>query len=143
MPVAAVAGRAQVLVAGGLRPQHVDLAAGDDLERDPVRVQPRLQRADPSGELADVHAREVLAQVRGRRHHAHAGGERLGGERERARLVGRTVVETGQQVGVEIDHAAPILRTNPAATPRGPSSPRASDSQRRRRRRAGAAGRTR
>ncbi len=98
MTAASVAGGAQVLVAGGLCPQHVDLAAGDDLERDPVGVQPACSAPTRPASSPTCTSREVLAQVRGRRHHAHAGGERLGGERERARLVGRTVVETGQQV---------------------------------------------
>ena len=71
-------------------------------------------------------------------------GVGLGGERERALHVGRAVVETGEQVRVEIDHAAPILRTKRGGTPRPPLVARARrPASARPRRRAGAAGRPR
>jgi hypothetical protein len=83
-----------------------DLAAGQQLEVDPLVGEPRRQRLAAVDDLLGVE-REHVGDVRGRRHRARSG--RHGGPRHLQRGLRRRgpVVDAGEDVSVQIDHCTP------------------------------------
>jgi hypothetical protein len=96
-------GLAQLVVARGLRPVHIDLGAGGELEPDAAARELGLERGHPVSELRGHHAGVVGAHVRRGGQHAGPVAGRGAGERDALLETRRPVVQRGEHVRVQID----------------------------------------
>ena len=96
-------GEAQILLGGGLGPSRSTSAAG--ITRTPRLGRHELVHAGAGvGQIADVHAGIVLAQMRGRRERGRALIGRGANDRHALLDVVRPVVYAGQHMGMKVDH---------------------------------------
>jgi hypothetical protein len=105
---------AQVVVVELERRRHVDLAARQDLDVEPVAGGRRVELGDALGELARDHARMVAADVRRGHHRPRPLADGDLEHADRSGEVRGTVVDPRQDVRVQIDHLVPRDSTTEA-----------------------------
>ena len=88
--------------------RQMRVGAERELERDAFVEQSPLQRLDAGLDSGGVVFVEPRIDMRRARRGADAVGDRDARHFERRRLVGRAVVDAGQQVAVEVDHGSMI-----------------------------------
>ena len=98
--------RGQLVVVELRQPVVRDLAAGQQLEVDPLVGEPRRQRVAAVGDLRGLDV-EHLADMARRGDRARARRDRRPRHLQRRLGRRRPVVERGEDVGVQVDHGTP------------------------------------
>ena len=104
--------------------RQMRIRAKREAEGNALVEQPALQRRDPRLDPRGVVLVEPRVDVRRARGGADAVGDRDARHRERGRLVGRAVVDAGQEVAVKVNHCPIITANDCCAVPRTHNSRR-------------------